>query len=54
MRLEKYLTPPSGATVFQLRPYQLEALEAIAEERGESIAALVRDAVRTFLKRRGR
>ena len=31
-----------------------EALEAIAEERGVSVASLVREAVKAFIKRRGR
>jgi len=38
----------------RLERTDIEALEAIADERGESIAALACEAVRTFLKRQGR
>ena len=32
----------------------MDTLEAIAEEKGVSVASLVRQAVKTYLKRRGR
>jgi len=32
----------------------MEALEEIAEERGTSVASVVREAVRAFLERQGR
>jgi len=37
-----------------LEERDLEALRELAEERGVSMASLVRDAVSTYLKRRGR
>jgi hypothetical protein len=33
---------------------QMDALQAMAEERGVSVAQLVRDAIQAFLKRRNR
>ena len=38
--------------ILSLERTDIEALEEIAEERGQSIASLVRQAVATFLKRR--
>ena len=46
---------PNGVSFTgQIPRPEMDALETIAEEKGVSVASLVREAVTAFLKRRGR